>query len=57
MARIVRFIQALRTRMLVLFHTPKYAFWNLLLVMLIIYVFGIVFTLVGTSKARSDPRL
>ena len=44
MARIVRFIQALRTLMLVLFHTLKSAFWNLLLVLLIIYVFGIVST-------------
>ena len=45
MARIVRFIQALRTLMLVLFHTLKSAFRDLPQALLIIYVFGIVFTL------------
>ena len=41
--RIFRFVMALRTLVTSIFHTLKSLFWALLLLVIIVYVFGVIF--------------
>jgi len=60
--RIIRFVSALRTLVHSIFVTLRSLVWTMILLLLIIYIFGIIFTQSvsehrGQTEGGSDPRL
>ena len=55
--KIFRFVTALRTLVTSIFHTLKSLFWALMLLFLIVYVFGILFSLAVNDHVNAGGDL